>query len=124
MLIISSGMLLKNYQFPKQDLEAAAKFLKERQVGENINAIGPGRAWIFTDYYGVDLRVINSLDDLKLSEESSDNNWVVMTFPNQTARSQLAVMEHLEKNYILAKTFRGTMGDGNVLIYRNHQVAE
>lgn len=124
MLIISSGMLLKNYQFPKQDLEAAAEFLRERQAGEGINAIGPGKPWIFSEYYGVDLRVIMSLDDLKLSEESSDNNWVVMTFPKQTARTQIAVMEHLEKNYFLAKTFRGTMGDGNVLIFRSHQVAE
>jgi mannosyltransferase len=124
MLIISSGMLLKNYQFPKQDFEAAAKFLKAKQVGENINAIGPGAARFFTEYYGVDSRKIKSVDDLKLSEESSDNTWVVMTFPNQTARSHVAVMEHLEKNYFLAKTFRGTMGDGNVLIYRNNQVAE
>jgi hypothetical protein len=124
MLIISSGMLLKNYQFPKQDFEAAAKFLKEKQVGENINAIGPGAARFFTEHYGVDSRNIKSVDDLKLSEESSDITWVVMTFPNQTARSHVAVMEHLEKNYFLAKTFRGTMGDGNVLIYRNNQVTE
>jgi len=120
MIAISCVLLVRNYQFPKQDFESSIKFIAERKLKtDKIVTIGLA-AEPYQTYYEKDWPAIKSEEDLRKMENEASNTWLVIIFPTRTFRKFDGIMNYVEKNYTLAKTFRGTLQNGNILVFKSN----
>lgn len=117
MVSVFCVLLVRNYQYPKQDFESSIQYVAERKLQtDNIATLGLAAA-PFNDYYAMDWPAIESEEGLRKMENQATNTWLVIIFPSRTTRKYDGIMNYVEKNYDLTKTFRGTLGDGNILVF-------
>ena len=121
MIAISCVLVLKNYQFPKQNFESPINYIAERKL-QTDKIVTLGLAAVpYNKYYKVNWQAIETIEELKKTEAEATNTWIVMIFPSRTMRDFVDIMHHIEKNFSLTKTFRGTLGDGDILIYLSNK---
>ncbi|MGL4279068.1 MAG: glycosyltransferase family 39 protein [Albidovulum sp.] len=129
---ISVLMAKRNYAFPKQDLEGAFVFVHETAApGERIYAVGYA-GQDFRDWYQTDWPILFTNDDyLKAIAEPGPAIFVV-GFPERNFRDvpQLATdadvfgatnvcaPDHTAPVLKTLRCFGGTLGDGNVIVFR------
>jgi uncharacterized membrane protein len=121
MVAISCVLLVRNYQFPKQDFESPIKYIEETKSNtDKVVTLGLSAA-PYQKYYEKDWPAIESEEDLLKMESEATKTWLVIIFPTRTIRKYDGIMNHVGKNYSLDKTFRGTLGDGNILVFTSKQ---
>lgn len=117
MLVVSVGLLMKNYLYPKQDLEGAVSFVEEqRQPGDKIIVYG----WCaipFLDYYQTDWIEVKTVDDLRNVEATSERVWSVVGFPHRLSRELPELDATVKAEFEHVQSLPGTLGDGHVDIY-------
>ena len=59
-------------------------------------------------------------DELEKIEEIVSDTKIIIIFPSRTFRKYPDITTHIEKNYFLEKTFKGTLGDGDILLYSKY----
>lgn len=118
-VLCAAAMLPKNYRFPKQDLVGARDFVEAtRSDGSAVVALGLA-SWPFHQYYAPAWGKVESLAELLAVEKAHPEVWVVYSFPDVTAGRSPAVMSRLDYSFSLAKHLPGTLGDGDVFVYRS-----
>ena len=119
MIVISCYLLMRNYQFPKQDFESSIKYITERKgQTDEIRTLGRAAA-PYNKYYQLDWPAIESEEELRVLNDGATDIWLVMIFPKRTTRKYDGIMSYVNKNYSLTKSFRGTLGDGNILVFKS-----
>jgi len=108
MLLISSVLLLKNYQNPKQDFEGSLQYISEqKKPTDHIVTMGLASI-IYNDYYNTDWTVVESVQDIQQAETDFGKTWLIMIFPTRTQRVYADEMQYINVNYSLVKTVYGT----------------
>lgn len=117
MVAVSAVLLAPNYQHPKQNLEGAHQYVEARRVeGDAVATMG----WSyipFGEYYEPHWNVVNSTEEFTQLRDQSRRTWLVFGFPQRTKRKYTTIMEIVDREFTVEKTFRGTLGDGNVVVY-------
>ena len=122
MIVISCILLIRNYQFPKQGFESSIQYIMERKSQhDEIRTLGRAEA-PFNKYYQQQWPAIESEEDLRSLNHAATTTWLVIIFPNRTRRKYDGIMRYVQSNYSLTKTFRGTLGDGNILIFKSNSL--
>ncbi|WP_413876591.1 glycosyltransferase family 39 protein [Albidovulum sp.] len=132
MVLISAWLAKRNYDFPKQDIAGAYAFVEaERKPGDR--AIALGYAGQNFAYYGGDWPVIYTDDEYRAALAAPGTVFVVAGFPERVFRDipQFAADIGLGDGpdvcdpvrpaptvLKVARCFGGTLGDGNVLVFR------
>ncbi|MEI2806628.1 glycosyltransferase family 39 protein [Albidovulum sp.] len=132
MVLISAWLAKRNYDFPKQDLAGAYAFVEaERKPGDR--AVALGYAGQNFGYYGGDWPVVYSDDEYRAALAAPGTVFVVAGFPERVFRDipQFAADIGLGDGsdvcdpvrpaptvLKVARCFGGTLGDGNVLVFR------
>ncbi len=123
MIAIFCFLLPKNYRYPKQDFDASYQYIKERRTDtENVVTLGLA-ATPYGKYYNVDWGVVETVDELIKVRAEASSTWLVMIFPDRTTRQYKNVMDYMKDTFSLEQTFKGTLGDGDILIYKNNDDA-
>lgn len=119
MIGISLILLVKNYQLPKQDFDSTFKYIMEtKQLNDRVLSLGLATI-PFNRFYAQDWLGVESEQELRKFNSEADTTWLVIIFPTRSTRKYDGIMRYVDKNYSLAKTFRGTLGDGNILVFKS-----
>lgn len=115
MLLVSIGLLVPNYLYPKQDFVGARNSARDlARPGDSFAAVGLA-GYAYSRYYAQDFRVIDNAAELEaLRAATPGRTWVILAFPHQTLTSRPDVKAELAAHFASVKTFRGTLGDGQV----------
>jgi mannosyltransferase len=120
-LILFSALSVPFAYGPKQDFVSARDYLLENiQTGDKVVTIGI-TAFAYHDYLPTNWDTISSLQELDQIRENADRTWVVFTFPEVLKATYPGFLDSVQKNYTLIKKFTGTVGDGDVYIFRMDQ---
>ncbi len=132
MVGISVLMAKRNYDFPKQDLEGAYRFVTEVGApGGRVYSVGYS-GQDFRDWYKADWPILFTNDDYLAALAEPGPVILVVGFPERNFRDvpQLALdaavdgatnvcaPEHVAPVLRTLRCFGGTLGDGNVIVFR------
>lgn len=119
MVVISSGLAVRNYKAPKQNLEGAVAFMEANAAtSEPVYAVGVA-GHVFNGFYGTDWPMIDSETSFKVAMVQPGAAYFVIAFPSRYFRVIPEMDAMTETGELeLVKKFPGTLGDGAVLIFR------
>lgn len=119
-LIGGSTLLLpRNYRFPKQDFRGARDFVEARRdPGDVVVATGLA-ATSFEKYFAPEWETVQTPEELEQCRRQGGGTWVVYSFPTHTKTAYPDLVAALEEEFTLVRTFPGTMGEGDVFVYRS-----
>lgn len=119
MTLLSMGLAARNYMAPKQNLAGAVDFV-EANMDDAARIYGIGvAAPLYNSFYGADWGVVETEAALDAALDTPGPVYLVVAFPGRSFRvlprmDAMAEAGELE----LVKRFAGTLGDGNVLIFK------
>jgi hypothetical protein len=116
-IAVAAVPLSRYYAFPKQDFEGA---IREATVlaGPGGRAVAATQAAnAIRDYYAPEFPVVADLDALLREEGAGRRTVVVTTLERVMAADKPDLLEHLRRDYTLARVLPGTLGDGAMRIY-------
>lgn len=119
MVVISLALMTKNYRHPKQDFDGSVAYLDQVVQNHNTVATLDLAATPFKKYYGKPWREIHSSEDIVSFFHSHQNARLIAIFPYRMERKYEQAFEQLEGEIEVEKRFRGTLGDGDIVIYRS-----
>ena len=121
MVLVSLGLLPRNYQLDKQPFTRARDFVEANMApGERVGTVGLA-GYVFDNYYRPGWRMAEDMAELRALEAAPGRDWIIVAFPNQTRGARAEQMSEVERTHDLVRTFYGTLGDGAILIYRSRK---
>ena len=122
-VVISVGLLTRNYTYPKQDYIGARDYLLAH-AGSDDSIASVGLASIaYGQYYAPQFITVETAADIeKLRRATKGATWVVMSFPNQTMNARPDVATELARHFTEMDRFPGTLGDGAIRTFRSESV--
>ncbi len=121
MIAISGALAARNYMAPKQDLAGAYAYVESiRSPGVRVYAVG-FPATVFEGHFGADWGAIRDNDAYRAAREEAGPMLLVVAFPARSLRKVSLLDADTGNTLKLVRKFRGTLGDGNVLIFRRGQ---
>ena len=104
--------------YPKQDFVGAMQLVDaERREGEPVLLGGLG-VFPYTRYFQRDWQPVATRAEVDAARAAGKRVWLLTTFPIYLKSRHPDVWETLERDFTLVKVFRGTIGDGEVRVYR------
>ena len=113
-LAVFAVLALKNYAAPKQNYLAPTQFLmSQRAIPSSVAAIGLA-AFPYSALYN------NGYSTLPepTPQNIEASQWIIIAFPSRTLRRYPEIAEVLEREFDEPIRFKGTLGDGAILLYR------
>jgi mannosyltransferase len=121
-VLCSLFLLPQNYRYPKQDFIGAKKMIESNRLASDA-VVSVGLATVaYSKYYAPEWQVARSWEAVEEIRSKSSRTWLVHAFPSDTARRNPEVVERLESEFELVKVFPGTLGDGEILVYRSSEI--
>ncbi len=118
-VLASLVLLPANYRHPKQDFLGARAYIEEvRRPGDQVASIGLA-AYAYSQYYAPEWTVIETKAQLDAALAGPGRLWVVTAFPTHTRTYFPELSNMLNARFERVKVFPGTLGDGEVAVYRN-----
>jgi mannosyltransferase len=119
LVLAGSGVsLLRNYQYPKQDFEAAIQFIdEERKAGDTVVTVGAA-IYPLQKYYAKPWQSAENVESLRQICGQGRPVWVMYTFPRYLRAAAPGILEMVQKEFTIVHVFPGTVGDGDVFVAR------
>jgi heme/copper-type cytochrome/quinol oxidase subunit 4 len=118
-IVMTAGslwLLARNYAHPKQDFAGAAAYVKrERRPDDAVTSLG--RAQLAFRLYAPHWSEVESVADLDALRQSVPRTWVVVAFPKYGPPPLFD--EAIAKDFDLVTRLRGTLPNGDIVIYRS-----
>lgn len=115
-MLLSAASLSFDYRYPKQDFEGAMRYiLAEAQPGDAVVSTGLP-ADPYRMLYGQKWENVSTASELAAVRRRSVRTWVVWTFPRYLELHAPEVDQVLRDACTDRRTFRGTVGGGDVLV--------
>ena len=113
---LAGTMLLPRAWRPKQDFEAAARYVEQaRAPGDAVVPVDltamPYRRWL-----GKDWGTVPDVGSLEAIERGHPRTWVLYSFPVRLRALQPDIWKRLAERYRRAAVFPGTLGGGAVVV--------
>lgn len=120
MLLVSVGLLVRNYAYPKQDYIAARDHvLRIAAPKDGIAAVGLA-AYAYGQFYAPQFGSVETGADLeRLRARTPGATWLLISFPHQLLSARPDVAAELDRHFDKVAVFPGTLGDGAVWVYRS-----
>lgn len=117
MAIFSTMALPYGYRYPKQDYEAALRYV-EAQVGANdvVAVVGLGTALPYQRYYGRPWRRLAGAADLATTRQGHDTVWLLYTFKSYIETLEADLMSEVLARCTPVRTFPGTIAGGSIVV--------
>ena len=107
------------YKHPKQDFYSALEFI-DSKTSSNDTIIALHMAGkIYDKYYSLNWHVANSAGELRQYASQEADTWIVYTLPAFIRKARPEIYAELQTNYQIAARFRGTLGDGDIIVMKN-----
>lgn len=108
---------------PKQDYEGALRFVEEHRDPEDAVAVVSHTTMIpYLMYLDADWENPTSAKDLRKLRESAPKTWLVYTLPMQVEAESPKIWASILADSTEEARFRGTLGDGDLVVRRFHDL--
>ena len=115
----SAFSLVRNYRYPKQDFEAAIRFVDaEREPGDPVVTAGAS-TFPLLKYYAKPWDGVETVEQLQAIRNRGRTVWAVYTFPRYLESLSPPLAEMIRKEFTVARVFPGTVGDGDVFVAKS-----
>ena len=118
LIIGASAAGLPRVYGPKQDYLGARDFVMRSAASHDQVATAGLATFVYRDYYAPEWSVVNSADDLR-SLHKRGAVWFVFTMPLHFDAKYPDVVAELREHFEPVKEFPGTLGGGEILVYRS-----
>lgn len=119
LMILASAISVRSaWVYPKQDFAGAMQFVDERRNPDDPVLLAGLAVLPYTEYFKRDWKPADSRAQLDGARAAGKPVWVLTTFPVFLKSRHQDVWETLETDFTMVKAFRGTIGDGDVRVYR------
>lgn len=108
--VASLGFL---YEYPKQDYEAALRFVEATQATEDAVITAGLAVMPYRDYYGRKWQSVKSRDELQSVRSRSGRVWILYSFPEYMEPALATSIRHECPS---VRVFYGTVGGGDVVV--------
>lgn len=120
LIVASAFSLVRNYRYPKQDFEAAIRFVDAgRQPGEPVVTAGASTFPIL-QYYDKPWESVETVEQLRAIGNRGRTVWAVYTFPRYLESWSPPLAGMIRNEFTIIKVFPGTVGDGDVYVAEFH----
>ena len=116
-ILLSCASLAKLYRLPKQDFLGAERHIESNRAASESVAVAGAAITAYRDYLHHDWPQVKTAAQLN-GMRSNQAVWLVYTFPRYLARSAPEVMAIAKQECRDAPEFRGTLGDGDIVVCR------
>lgn len=117
-ILASASLLPKNYTMPKQPYVAARDHINaNRSDDSEVTTLGMASV-SYNLYYAPEWLVTETLKELVALESANKEVWLVYAFPNVTEGRYPDIFKHLVGSWTEVADFDGSLGDGNVVVWR------
>jgi hypothetical protein len=114
----SLAILPRNYLYPKQDFVGARNFIEaNRSSGSVVLTLGLV-TMPYAEYYAPAWKTVETIGDLEAAQQFNNDVWLVYSFPAVTERRYKDLTDYLASHFE-ARRFPGTLGGGDVLVFRS-----
>jgi len=114
--VLTSAAMLPRAWRPKQDFEAAARFVDRERSPEDAVVTVDLTVFPYREWLGRDWDVARSEAELETIELGHRRTWLVYTFPVRLQVVQPGIWNRLTARYRPAAEFPGTVGGGAIVI--------
>jgi len=116
-IILASLVSLKNnYRCPKQDYSGAMAYIeKNRNDNDQVLVVGLAR-YPFEHYYVNDWETVETVEELEKIRSSNEQTWLIYTFQDHMRSFYPEILSAIEREFVVAKQFPGTVGGGTVYV--------
>ena len=112
-------LLPRTYQLPKQDFVGARDFIESaRSPNDAVASVGLA-AIAYSMYYAPNWETVENLQQLEQLRSNAGRTWLVYSFPSRTVARYPEIVEYAVSDFELVDTFWGTLGEGQVLVFRS-----
>ena len=118
-IALSASLLPRNYLHPKQDFLGARDFVEATRSRDSAVATLGLAAMPYADYYAPKWRQVGSVAELAALRKANGEVWLVYAFPSVTERRYRDVVDYIFNNFERVGQFPGTLGGGDVLVWRS-----
>jgi uncharacterized membrane protein len=118
MIAASAYSVRSAWIYPKQDFSGAMQFVDAQRRADEPVLVAGLAIFPYTQYFLRDWRPAESKAALDAARGAGRPVWVLTTFPVFLKSRHPDVWETLERDFHTVRIFRGTMGDGEVRVYR------
>jgi hypothetical protein len=120
-IIAASALSLHQVYGPKQNLEAAQRFVeRSRGTGDRVATAGVA-TYFYQNYLRAPWLSADTAEQLDQIRESSANTWLLYIFPIQLETDSPGLMADINANFERVALFKGTLRDGDVYVLRSLQ---
>jgi hypothetical protein len=118
-VICSLFLLPRNYQYPKQDFLGARDFVETaKRPGDDVATMGLA-VLPFSRYYAPHWHIVDSVEELRGLGTDGGSTWLVYAYSGAMKEHYAGALATLESEFELVRRFPGTLGDGDVFVYRS-----
>ena len=116
MVAASAASLSYDYRYPKQDFEAALRFVDDHRRPREPVATAGGAVYPYREYYRRDWSRVRSAEELHEVRTAGERVWVIYTLADYIATGAPELMRVLREQCTVAQIFRGTVSGGDVTV--------
>jgi mannosyltransferase len=117
MIVVSAAGIRYAYA-PKQDFIGAQKYVEQSKTdGDVVGTVGR-ISFVYQDFYHLPYQELETMDALD-SAQRSGRVWVLYIFPEDIRTLYPQVLEKLESDFEVVKTFDGTLNGGTIYVRRS-----
>lgn len=119
LVILASAVVLPRAYAPKQDFTSAREYVASlARPGDSVVAVGLA-GFAYRSLYAPQWRTVESAEELTEVDRTSGRTWVLYTLPIHMEAYYPDVLALLERDFRLVRVFYGTLGGGEIYIYRS-----
>jgi mannosyltransferase len=114
--IFVSTLSIPHAYLPKQDFEGAQSFIEtQKQQGDSVVTIGRASA-AYQGFYSTDFLDVKSIEELERIRANAARTWVIYMIPEDVKAVYPEVMDSIQKDFTLVKTFPSPLADGPIFV--------
>lgn len=118
-LILISALSVPFVYGPKQDYEAAREFVEaQRRPGDAIVTVGLASV-PYRLHYNVNWEEAETLKELNTIRSQAQRTWVIYTLSFQLYSLHPDIVDTIQRDFVIADEFHGTLGDGTIFVYKS-----
>lgn len=118
-LILLSAISIPFAYAPKQDYLGALAYVKEESKPGDVTVTVGLATFAYKNFYKVDWRAVESLDDLNFIKSCAKRTWLLYTLPIHMQAEYPEIMNSIKQNFKLIKQFNGSLNNGTIFVCRS-----
>jgi hypothetical protein len=104
--------------YPKQDFAGALRFVEGQRQPEEPVLLAGLATFPYREYYRRDWTAVETRAEIAAAQASGRPVWLLATFPIHLQSRYPDVWKTVTEEFTTVRVFRGTIGDGEVRVYR------